>query len=257
MALSLGDLLAAAVSGGLGTRVLDWLHDEWKRRSGESRSAKQIVEHHLDPILKSADELVGKVRSLAVTDFAELQPSRLADPDADIGFLSTMYLFAQFWSWLQILRRESAYIVLSSVQDGRRLQAFMNALEARGVRLVGRAVQRGIGEALIDTGPRAISLYEFVRRHAEADGEQLRRWLLPVKGILLASQQASSRQQILVYGAVVHAMLKTLDPKQKVTKNRPGWGNKLSNKSRKELELRVFRVYLPFVDRPRTLTRPA
>lgn len=258
MALTFGELVTAAISGGFGAKVLDWIHDEWKRRSGETRSGRQVVERHLDPILKSADELVGKVRSLAVADFSDFRPETPAEVDADIEFLSTMYLFAQLWSWLQILRRESVYVELSSVPDGRRLQGFMSALEATRVRLVTRAVQRGIGEALIEAAdkPRTVSLYEFVRRYAEPQKHQLHLWLDPLKELLLESQNTSSRQRILVYGAVVHAMIDTLDPDHKVTRRRPGWGNKLSKKSRRELEFRVFRVYLPFVERPYVYTRP-
>lgn len=253
MPLTLGELLTAAVSGGFGAKVLDWLHDEWKRRAGESRSAQQVVERHLDPILKAGDELVGKIRSLAVTDFAAF---RTHEPnDADIEFLGAMYLFAQLWAWLQILRRESIYVVLSSVKEGQRLQEFMNALEATRVRLVSRAVQRGIGEALIETGPKAgvLSLYEFVDRQTDP---RLHRWLDPVEEILGKPQHTSNRQRLLVYGAIVHAMLDTLDPSHKVTQNRPGWGNKLSKRSRRELESRVFPVYLKCVAQPHAYTRP-
>ena len=252
MPLSLGELLTAAISGGVASKLLDLVHGEWKRRSGESKTAREIVERHLDPILKAGDELVGKIWSLAATDFSGLHRQK----EPDVEFLGVLYLFGQLWSWLQILRRESVYVVLSSVEEGRRLQHFMSALEGTRVRLVSRTVQRGIGEALIENGdkPRVISLFEFASHVQSVEGEQLRRWLAPVEFIIGNPAHTSNRQRILVYGAIVHSMLDTLDPNHKVTQWRPAWGNKLTKRSRKELERRIFPVYLKFVSRPGTYT---
>ena len=59
------DLLAAAVSGGGVVKILDYLHTELLRRRDRTEHARELVDKHLDPILKAADELVGKARSLA------------------------------------------------------------------------------------------------------------------------------------------------------------------------------------------------
>ena len=230
--LSVGELLAAAATGGAGAKVLDWIYEEYKRRSGAARSAREIVERDLDPLLKAADELVGKIRSLAVQDF---QGYRRPSEAAELGveFAATLFLFAQFWARLEILARESVSVVLSSVKSGEQLQEFVRTLETRRVRLITRARQRGIGAALVAEGERhqVISLYEFYERYQQDD--MLGRWIEPLKRILSEARHTSNRQRVLAYGAVVHALIDTLDPEHKVTRLRPGWGNKLTRRSQR------------------------
>ena len=51
-----------------------------------------------------------------------------------------------------------------------------------------------------------------------------------------------------MYGIIIHALIDTMDKKHLVTYQKPGWPNKLSRKSRRELKYRVFNLYLPFVE---------
>ncbi len=110
--------------------------------------------------------------------------------------------------------------------------------------------------------PRVMSLYEFVGRCATTEvddkenGDDLVAWLEPVEAVVLGTEHTANRQRILVYGAIVHAMLDTLDPRHTVSGKRPGWGHKLSKRSRRELEHLVFRRYLSFVEQPQVYTRP-
>jgi hypothetical protein len=48
----------------------------------------------------------------------------------------------------------------------------------------------------------------------------------------------------LRYGVVLHAMIDTLDKKHYTTRSRPGYPNKLSRRSKRDLIGRVFGVYL-------------
>ena len=90
-------LLTAALGGGLTVKVLDIIYQEIRSWSERSRTAEQFVDKHLDPLLKAADELVGKLRSLAESDFKELAT---VEPDTKIlnsaDFSSILFLFARF-----------------------------------------------------------------------------------------------------------------------------------------------------------------
>ena len=95
------DLLTAAIGGGLLVKALDVAYQEYKRRSESTRAATDLVNRHLDPVLKAADELIGKLRSLAEEDFRNLKPptSKAASRDhAAIDLGSVLYLFAFFWA---------------------------------------------------------------------------------------------------------------------------------------------------------------
>lgn len=100
-------LLTAALGGGFVVKTLDILYQEVVRRIERASTAKQFVDDHLDPILKAADELVGKLRSLAENDFRDLRGSRadLVRFDSP-NFGSVLFLFAVFWAQVEIYRRE-------------------------------------------------------------------------------------------------------------------------------------------------------
>ena len=253
MPLTATEIITAAVSGGLGVKALEFLHEEWKLMAGERRSARKVVDRQLDPILKSADELVGKIRSLALEDFKGFQRSDSGEKSLD--FIGTLYLFANFWSRLEILRAETEFVVLGATKKGRKLQAFIRALESTRIRLLSRTAQRAIGEALISKGDpsRSLSLMDFLEA---VKGPVLADLLAPLKEVLASPEHTANRQKILGYGAVAHSLIDNLDPRHRVTRPRTGWGNKLSKRTGKELFFRVFRVYLPFVRDPARYTRP-
>jgi len=211
-------------------------------------------ERHLGPILKAADELVGKLRSLAQKDFKELTNRRFLE-DVDklprhelLEIVGLMYLFANFWGRIAVLRRESVYANLAETKDGKKLISFMESFEARSIRIVDRQLQRLIGEALISPeGSRfdTMSLHDFAEAYVE-DGS-LREWLRPLRAVLLTTQHTRIRQRVLLYGVVVHALIDTLDPRHNVTRERPSYPNKLSQRTRRDLRFKVIEQYLPFI----------
>jgi len=112
---------------------------EGARKRWESASAaKRVVSTQLDPLLKAADELHGKLRSLAEEDFREFRT--IVETNATgsdlVNLCSTLYLFAQFWGRLEILRRESFHAELTKNRQGKLLMDFLRCLESKHVRLV-------------------------------------------------------------------------------------------------------------------------
>jgi len=75
----------------------------------------------------------------------------------------------------------------------------------------------------------------------------MKRWLQPLLQVMSHTRNGETRQKILQYAVVVHALIDTLDKGHLVTKNRPATPNKLNAKSWKDLNYRVFGVYLTFV----------
>jgi hypothetical protein len=255
MAASWLDLLAAAAGGGLFSKVVDrvWSAIAQRRRSG--KSARALLSRHLDPILKTADELYGKLRSLAVEDFVSLGHYIEVDTDSDVEkqveLANLMYLFARFWARLAILRKEGVFVELSAQHQGRKLLGFMKTLESRRVRIVERSFERLMGESVLRlrrTYWDTLTFGEFTELYW-AEGT-LRRWFEPLEYLFADAGSPSVRQAVLRYGVVLHAFLDTLDPKHRVTNARPGYGNKLTKKTRRDLHYRVFQVYLPFVKHP-------
>ncbi len=239
------ELFAAAIGGGAFLKLFEILYKEaadwWKARSVTARG----VTSSLEPLVKSADELVGKLRSLAEQDFIPIRRQTSANL-SDTDFASLVFLFVQFWSWIEVFRMESFDSALGGSAKGRQIARFLDCLESRRVRIIDRASQRAAGEAALLAG-RPANFVQLVKLHAE--DSYVQRWLAPLIDFLAKLDGNAERQRLLQYQVVLHAMIDTLDRKHIVTKDRPGVSNKLSKNSLRALEYRVFGVYLTFVKR--------
>lgn len=244
---SWGQLFIAALGGGITVKLLDIAHQEYRNWKEHSKSAEHFVDTHLDPLLKSADELAGKLRSLAEQDFktihhVNLDTDCLSNPD----FGSILFLLTRFWAQIEIIRREGMSVVMAKDDRGLRLQKFLDCLESRRVRIIDRISQRAVGEVFLDQSGRTLTYVEFV--HAFESKNDIQRWIMPLAHFLSRTRHTRERQRLLQYGTIIHALIDTLDSKHLVTRERPSIANKLSKRSWTALNYRVFGVYLTFVN---------
>lgn len=246
-----------ALSGQLLLWALDSVVTALQKRRENTSAVRQVLAMQLDPLLKAADELQGKLRSLAEKDFEEFRCMTGAhlQPADSINLCNVLYLFAQFWGRLETLRRESFHAELARNRQGAILLRFLRCLESKRVRLVDRAWQRAIGESsMLTEKPTAetVSFKRFVEQYEKT--ERLRAWLKPLENVLRETRYSRARQRVLQYGVVVHALIDTLDPRHYTTKERPAYPNKLSRRAKRELIGRVFAIYLPDVRHPEKYT---
>ncbi|MDE0190503.1 MAG: hypothetical protein OXQ90_04035 [Gammaproteobacteria bacterium] len=241
-------LLGAGLLGALLVKVLEIGYQEVRRGSERRGTARQFVDEHLDPVLKAADELVGKLRSLAMADFKTLR-ARQGSHERNHDLVDVLYLVSRLWANLELFRGGGQTVSVVRDTRGKRLAAFADCLESRRVRIVRRSSQRAVAElALVagNEGAEVIRFVDFVRRFEE--DVEAQRWLAPLERALGRMEHTADRQRLLRYGIVVHALIDTLDPEHEVSKDRRSYAHKLSYKSWNELERRVFRVYLKFVE---------
>lgn len=241
-------IFIAALSGGIVAKLIDYPVDWIKYYFGQRKSAKALVDAHLDPLLKAADAIVGKTSSLADRDFsieAEQQgsaPSTSIDPD----LVGLIYLYARFWGRINILAEESLGVSLASDERGAKLQKFIACLGSPQVRLVNRTHQNAIGELATDPSydgrQRTIGLIEFGKKISE-DSSAIT-WCKPLFDLLGNTKIKTTREKFLVYGVVAHALVDTLDPKHQSTHPRPSYNNKLSKSAKRQIEYLVFGEYL-------------
>jgi hypothetical protein len=238
-------VFVAAIGGGFVVKLLDIGYLEFRRRDEKQQSVANFVDQHLDPILKAADELVGKLLSLGKEDFQSLADIPEDNPFGDSDFGSTAYLIARLWAQIEVLRQQALYVSISEDQRGRWLQQFLNCMESRGVRLLDRISQRAVGETLIaDSGAATVRYIDFINSVETSDAA---RWLAPLAILLRKATHTTERQQLLQYAVVVHAMIDTLDPGHSVTRDRPAIPGKLTKQTWRDLKYRVFGTYLTFV----------
>lgn len=249
-------LFAAALGGGLTVKILDLAYQELIRRFERKGSAKKFVDENLDPVLKAADEVVGKLRSLSNSDFKPLHGCAQQDVE-NHDLIGLVYMLAKLWTTLEIFRHEGLSVSITQDARGKQIFNFMDCIESRRVRIVDRLSQRAVAELLLTTQQgrqEAIPFIGFMKllRH-DSDAQE---WLKPVIRELGRTRHRSERQRILQYGAIVHAMIDTLDPGHMVTRDRPSYANKLTKKSRSNLKYRVFGLYLRFVSNPQKYLGP-
>ncbi|HEX6833171.1 MAG TPA: hypothetical protein VF132_06515, partial [Rudaea sp.] len=205
----------------------------------ERKDAKTLVDRHLDPLLKTADAICGKTLSLAERDFST--PHGTLEKE----LVALTYLYAAFWSRLVILDRESLGVSLNGDKRGRKLIAFRACLESQRIRLVDKTHQIAIGEIATEMGIaplRTSTIVDFTRRVEEDN--HLATWLAPLRAELSKIHIKKTRQRLLVYGVVLHAMIDTLDDKHTSTHYRTPRPNKLSLASKRTIKHLMFAKYL-------------
>src|SRR5712691_8008881 len=100
-------LFTAALGGGVTVKAIAIIYQEVRRRLDKTQSATKFVDEHLDPLLKAADEVVGKLHSLATEDFKSIAGKELSlNPVSDNDFGGLLYLFSRFWARIEIIKIE-------------------------------------------------------------------------------------------------------------------------------------------------------
>lgn len=232
-------LATTAFSGGVAVKAVEYLVSWLKYRAKEKKDAKSVVDRHLDPLLKAADAICGKTLSLAERDFSAPHGSIQKE------LVALTYLYSAFWSRLVVLDRESLGVSLNGDKRGRKLVAFRACLESQRVRIVDKTHQIAIGEIAteMENAPlRTKTIVEFMRK-IEQD-PFLATWVAPLKSELSNIHVRKTRQRLLVYGVVLHAMIDTLDSKHVSTHARTPRPNKLSIASKRTIRHLVFAKYL-------------
>ena len=105
------------------------------------------------------------------------------------------------------------------------------------------------GESLIATEGgqnRLKTLYEFTVEYKNSETGILELFK-PLRDLLENTGPKYNRQRILQFGIIIHALIDHFDPKHKVIRKRDSYANKLTDKTRKSLQNRIFKHYIPFV----------
>jgi len=239
--------IISIISGGVLLELAKLLYPDFKKIFNRRIDAKNVFNKHSDSILKSADELFGKIYSLAKEDFQTF--TKYNQQSDEMNKIYILYLFASFWASLGILKQESNYVHLARIRNGKRLLSFVTSYEAKKNRILERSYQRAIGESTIlqnSSGLKIMSLYDFTIEYKNTDSN-VRRMIEPLEISLFQTKDKEHRQKILLFGIIIHALIDFLDKKHSVVRDRKPYLNKLSIKTKDKLRLRIFNHYLPFV----------
>ena len=149
--IGLTHLLGAGFVGAVLVKFLEFLFQEYRKGSERRRTARRFVDENLDPVLKAADEVVGKLRSLAADDFRTLR-QRHSSNARHHDCVDVLYLFAKLWASLEVFRGGGQTVSVVRDKRGKRLTKFVDCMESRRVRIVRRSSQRAAAELALVPG---------------------------------------------------------------------------------------------------------
>lgn len=112
-----------------------------------------------DPLLWAAFDLQSRIFNIVNLNFLSEYLLNGSEEEHEYARLNTIYVFAQYLCWVEIVRRRVQFLDLGSKQENRKLVNFFSVgasiLSADSFRdplfRIFRGDQRGIGEVMIDT----------------------------------------------------------------------------------------------------------
>lgn len=144
-------------------RQLEALRAELERRNEEARERRarqDVVARFREPLARSAHDLQRRIENVLVWRFFEAYGGPGADPRRRAYVIDhTLFLVAQLFAWIEIVRREIDFIDLESETRTRELSACLARLSliwgsdydgAGTTLMVWAGEQRQIGEGLIE-----------------------------------------------------------------------------------------------------------
>ncbi|MCK6649268.1 MAG: hypothetical protein L6Q66_06410 [Bacteroidia bacterium] len=245
-------VLISSASGGILWEVIKLFYPDLKRPISSRIAAKKSFYENLDPLLKSASELFGKLESLAKEDFSSFintNNSNSKNPEHNRKYV--YYLFAQFWAQLEYIRLKSQYTSLAKIKKGEELLRFIETIESRKYRILDRSIQRIIGESLIakkNQKFKIMTLNEFLVELDEPNSN-LAKWINELELFLMQVSDKDKRQTVLRFGVILSALIDNFDPKHETVRRRQLYTNKLSLKSKNLIRNNLLDHYLKFIDK--------
>lgn len=174
---TIATVAASAIAVGIGLlnsgQVVRLRHKLERRASEDDRAAEreEVVARYRQPLAMAAFDCHRRLHHILTNDFLAEQ-TRRGTARRDLAVRTTVYRFAQYFCWAEILRQEIQLLAGTSGDTtarthelmNRLIKVFMaNALDCPGFE-IWRDQQRSIGELMIDTsGPqrRCIGYFAF------------------------------------------------------------------------------------------------
>jgi hypothetical protein len=122
------------------------------------REARTVLERHRDPLLAAAYELQARLHTILCHRFTEEYVLGDKAGKQEAALESTLYVFAQFFGWREIIRREIQFLRFLKDKETREVGQLLRDIgetfltDVYGPQfMIWRVEQRGLGECMIVT----------------------------------------------------------------------------------------------------------
>lgn len=150
------------------------------------RDARKALDNYREPLLSAAYELQSRIYNILQLKFVEKFIAGDGAGKREVGINSTLYVFAQFFGWREIIRHEVEYLRFPRYGQTRETARLLRTIEEtfldsnRGLQLmIWRAEQRGLGERMITTANGKMSCLGYASFLDQCAAMNV--WLEPLK----------------------------------------------------------------------------
>ncbi|MFC4002647.1 hypothetical protein ACFS2C_04045 [Prauserella oleivorans] len=215
-----------SVAGALVTLLLGALIESGRRRAQRREARRDLASTYSEPLLQAAASLASRLGNAEIGQITEFG-SRLPERFRDYAVYESMYRFARYLCWVQIIASEVHFLDLGTRRRNRRLVEHLAAVQVvisdrhtygnLAFQLLG-GEQWALGSLLVEPvrdgngRSRCMSYVEF-RRRLGSDPE-FRRWFEPLERDLndLLDGRRDGRERLDALEAQLRRLIRFLDP---------------------------------------------
>jgi hypothetical protein len=163
------------------------------------REAKTKLQSYREPLLASAYELQARLHNILCDKFLEKYLFGGNGAKQEAALESTLYVFAQFFGWREIIRREIQFLRFPRDKETRTTAQTLREIDEAFLTdefghqfMIWRVEQRGLGERMItifEDRLRCMGYAEFIKHRAT-----MRQWLDPLERDLRSLDGAGEKR---------------------------------------------------------------
>jgi hypothetical protein len=183
------------------------------------RDEKKALDSYREPLLAASYELQARLYNILRLRFVEKYIDDKAPGKRDAAIESTLYVFAQFLGWREVIRREVQYLRFSKDAQTREIDRLLRAIGETFLSdryghqfMMWRVEQRGIGERMIISADGKLSCLgyaSFIEHRAT-----MQEWLCPLENAF-EHLEDGGRKRLTELQHLLLDLVKQLDDKRK------------------------------------------
>jgi hypothetical protein len=181
--------------------------------------ARRVLDNYREPLLAASYELQSRLYNVLQLKFVESYISNDTLGKRSPAIESTLYVFAQYFGWREIIRQEVQYLRFSKDRQSREIDHLLQTIgeaflsDKYGPQfMLWRAEQRGLGERMIvsaDSKMTCLGYASFIENRSTME-----KWLGPLERDL-QNIQAGGRKRLIELQHELLDLVRRLDDKQK------------------------------------------
>lgn len=183
------------------------------------RDAKKVLDNYREPLVAASFELQARLYNILRLRFVEKYIKGEGNSKHDSALESTLYVFAQFFGWREIIRREVQYLRFSRNRQTREVGQLLQDIGETFLSdwygpqfMIWRVEQRGIGERMVESvnsQMKCLGYASFIKQRSTME-----EWLAPLENDL-ENLQDGGRNRLIELQHMLVKLVRQLDDKQK------------------------------------------